>query len=331
MYINGFKTVSSDTPLSQFSTTTTLKRHGTPGLYQSVRNGLKYAPQGVLYPHYGWSSAKPYTSPVGKLWDRNSKSSSLEKQRSLNSELTCYPIEEDHSVGGENENIDEAADTSEADICSTQETCGAKREPLAEITEAREDCPTSVSAVENSPDRTSLESVLTEVSFTETHSRVDQKQGNRYSNKRRCKNEAVENHTSSIRTNCVKKATYESLMSRSNGLKFSGKTSLRKCGQSISEKESKGNNVVSNIPSFVPIIQQKQAAAIGTGNLFRHFIFWVRFFLPSQKFSNINLFQSITAVKASLDPYSFIFQEGSIVMPILLFDSVAIFPQVIGT
>ncbi|KAL7249102.1 hypothetical protein ACSBR1_011296 [Camellia fascicularis] len=233
---------------------------------------VKCAFEGVLYSdcvpytdaRFGWSFKKPYMSPIGKLWDRiSSNSSSSGKQRSLNPELTCFPIEEDPSISGENENIDEVADTIQEDISSTLMTC-AKRQPLAEIKEACVNPPTSVSASERFPDRNSLDSTNTEVSATGAQSRIKRKLGNRYSNKRRCTNEAKENRSLSVSTNCIKKAT-ESLNNRFSKPKLSGKTSLRKGGQNLLERESKRNNIVSNITSFLPLVQQKQAAAVGTG------------------------------------------------------------------
>ncbi|CAO2835756.1 unnamed protein product, partial [Amaranthus hypochondriacus] len=44
--------------------------------------------------------------------------------------------------------------------------------------------------------------------------------------------------------------------------KLSGKSSLRSRGQSLSQKKQKHNNIVSNIKSFVPLVQQKQAASV---------------------------------------------------------------------
>ncbi|XP_057473992.1 uncharacterized protein LOC130762333 [Actinidia eriantha] len=204
-------------------------------------------------------------SPGGKLSNRiSSKSSSSEKQQSLNPELTCFPIEEDPSISGDNENSDEVADTVQEDIYSTVMSCGGEREPLTESTEACEDPSTSVTTIERFPDRSSLDSINTEVSISGTRGRVKQKHENRYSSKRRCTNVGNENRTLSTSTNCTKKAT-KSLKNRFSKPKVSRKTSLRNGGQSLSEKVFKHNNIVSNITSFVPLVQQKQAAAVVTG------------------------------------------------------------------
>ncbi|GFS31742.1 inner centromere protein, ARK-binding region protein [Actinidia rufa] len=294
------RSASMHTPLSQLPTP--FKLHRTPDLYLSLPNGLlehmdlrstlnlsdgskwlrasysygeesNCAIQGLSYsscasysdPNCDWSFKKPLMSPVRKLWDQISlNSSSSEKQRSLNPELTCFPIEEDPSTSEENKTRDEVADTIQEDICSTLMNCGAKREPLAEITEPHVKPPTSVSAAERFPDRSSLDSVNTEASFTGTYSKVKRKFQNGNSNKKRCINEGKENRTLSISTNCIKKDT-KLLNNRFSKPKLSGKPSLRRGGQGLPERDPKHNNIVSNIASFVPLVQQKQADAVGAG------------------------------------------------------------------
>ena len=220
-------------------------------------------------PNSDWSFKKPPMSPVRKLWDQILlNSSSLEKQRSLNPELTCFPIEEDPSISDENETRDETADSIQEDICSTLVNCGAKREPLAEITEPHINPPT-VSAAERFPDRGSLDSVTTEANFTGTYSKVKRKFQNRNCNKKGCINEGKENRTLSISTNCIKKDT-KLLNNRFSKPKLPGKPSLRRGGQGLPERDPKHNNIVSNITSFVPLVQQKQADAVGAGNWCRY-------------------------------------------------------------
>ncbi|KAE9458344.1 hypothetical protein C3L33_09746, partial [Rhododendron williamsianum] len=260
------RSASMHTPLPKFSTT--FKLHRTPDLYQSVPNGLLEHTDlrstlnlnnggKQLRASYSNVGEVKVLSRVGKPWDWFSvNSSSSEKERSSNPELTCFPIEEDPNISEENENGDEEADIIQEDTCSTLLNGGAKREPLAELT--------AVSAVERFPDRSSLDSVDTEVSVTEAHSKVRQPLGNRNNNKRRCTTEAKEKSHFSVSTNCDKKAT-ESLNSRFSKPKLLGKTSLRKGMQGLSEREPKHNNIVTNITSFVPFVQQKQAAAVATG------------------------------------------------------------------
>ncbi|KAK3013170.1 hypothetical protein RJ639_007889 [Escallonia herrerae] len=249
---------------------------------------------------FGWNSRNPYTSPVGNFWERLSlKSSSSEKRLSFNPELTCFPIEEDPITSEESENADEEADkvkeginlkainslekselhaeVTEASLnpplsvsaveklpdrgsLDLTRTCD-NREPLAEITEVCLNPSASFSAAQNIPDRSSLDSVNTDGSFTGTHNMVKRKLRSNHLNKRSM-NEGKENQILSIGANGFKKAN-ASLHNRKP--KLSSKTSLMRGGQRLLEKESKCNNIVSNISSFIPLVQQKQAAAVCTG------------------------------------------------------------------
>ncbi|CAL9028889.1 unnamed protein product [Prunus brigantina] len=198
----------------------------------------------------GWDIKKPYISPVGKLWDRTASStSSSGKQGSLNPELPC--------ISEENENIDEVADTSRDGIVSEVLNSSIQRVPLADITEIPNP-PASVSKAELHADRLSLDSVNTEFSLTETHKSFKLKHGIQNSIKRRYNNK--ENLSISRGTNDIKRTT-GSLRKP----KLSGKTSLRKGGPSLVEREPKRNNIVSSMTSFIPLVQQKQSAAVVTG------------------------------------------------------------------
>ncbi|XP_061999738.1 uncharacterized protein LOC133717102 isoform X1 [Rosa rugosa] len=192
-----------------------------------------------------WDIKKPYSSPVGNLWDRiASSSSSSGKRVSSIPELAC--------ISEENENTDEVADTFQDGIVSEVLDCSPKRPPLADITEIP-NLPASVSKAAAYTDRFSLDSVTTEFSLTGTHKSVKKKPGIQNSSKRRYNNK--ENQSVS------RKRATGSLQNRFSKPKFSGRTSLRKGGPSLSEVEPKRNNIVSNITSFIPLVQQKQAAA----------------------------------------------------------------------
>ncbi|CAN6556097.1 unnamed protein product [Malus baccata var. baccata] len=65
-------------------------------------------------------------------------------------------------------------------------------------------------------------------------------------------------------TNDIKRTT-GSLHNRFSRPKLSGKTSERNGGPSLSEQVPKCNNIVSSMTSFIPLVQQKQAAAVVTG------------------------------------------------------------------
>ncbi|XP_068311037.1 uncharacterized protein [Pyrus communis] len=182
----------------------------------------------------GWDTKKPYLSPVGKLWDiTGSRTSSSRKRGSLNLELPC--------ISEENENADEAADTFQDESVSNALDWSIQRVPLADITEIPNP-PASVSKAEPYADR-----------LEDWNPKPQQE-----------KNNNKENLSMSRGTNDIKRTT-GSLHSRFSKPKLSGKTSLRKGGSSLSEQEPKRNNIVSSMTSFIPLVQQKQAAAVVTG------------------------------------------------------------------
>ncbi|KAM1039507.1 hypothetical protein ACFX2C_028907 [Malus domestica] len=202
----------------------------------------------------GWDTKKPYLSPVGKLWDiTGSRTSSSRKRGSLHLELPC--------ISEENENADEAADTFQDESVSNALNRSIQRVPLVDITEIPNP-PASVSKAEPYADRLSLDSVNTEFSLRGTHKSFKQRLGIQNSSKRRYNNK--ENLSMSQGTNDIK-GTTRSLHKRFSKPKLSGKTSLRKGGSSLSEQEPKRNNIVSSMTSFIPLVQQKQAAAVVTG------------------------------------------------------------------
>ncbi|XVE50850.1 hypothetical protein DITRI_Ditri01bG0197000 [Diplodiscus trichospermus] len=201
---------------------------------------------------------KPYLSPVGKLWNRiTSNSSSSEKQGSLNPELPC--------INEENENTDEVVDAFQEGTALEVVTCSVERKPLAEIRECP-NVPASDYGAELCTVRDSLDSVNTAFSFTGAENEIKQKVGKHNASKRRGTNKLKENRSILPGANGIgTKRASESLRNRFGKPKLSEKTSLRNGGPSFSRKESKVNNIVSNVTSFIPIVQQKQAASIITG------------------------------------------------------------------
>ncbi|XP_017642655.1 uncharacterized protein LOC108483656 isoform X2 [Gossypium arboreum] len=281
------------TPLSQFPTTYRWQR--TTDLYQSIPNGLlecmnlnstllnNDALKGQLKVStscFGedinnaflggsfsdclpFSSSrvtgdgkKPYLSPIGKLWDKITlNSGSSEKRGSLNPDLPC--------ISEENENMDEAVDTFEEDAAFEVEACSGKREALAEIKECP-NVPAAVSESEQFTVRDSLDSVNTTYSFSGTENGIKQKVGKHNASKRRDTSKLKQNRSMLPGANGTKRAS-ESLRNRFSKPQLSEKTRLRKGGPSFSQKELKVNNIVSNVTSFIPIVQQKQAASVTTG------------------------------------------------------------------
>lgn len=201
-------------------------------------------------------------SPVGQSCDRTTSSSpNLEKQGSLNPEL---PL-----ISEENENADEVASVYREGISSQVVPPSIERKPLADITE-NPNLPPSVSEAEMFATRSSLESVKTEYSFTGTCNREKQKLGKHTSNKERHTNKSKMSHSMSMGEMGVN-TVRESAHNRFSKPKLSGKPSLRKGGPSFADRETKRNNIVSNVTSFIPLVKQKQAAAVITGNVLYSF------------------------------------------------------------
>lgn len=197
-----------------------------------------------------WNIRKPL-SPVGKVCDGSASKSVESMKRGLNSELTCFPIEEDLVIDEENGEVEEVGDTSESLVDSPVK---GEREPLVDITAKCTNLKASACEARVSFDRGSLDSVNTDISFTGKKP----KHGTRG-----WTDEAKENHYS-MGGNVVKMAT-ESFDNRFSKPIPSGKNSSRGGERSMSEKESKSNNIVSNMNSFLPLVQQKQGAAAVTG------------------------------------------------------------------
>ncbi|KAG8386018.1 hypothetical protein BUALT_Bualt03G0105400 [Buddleja alternifolia] len=220
---------------------------------------------------YGWNSRNQHTSPVGKLWERlSSHSGSSEKRLSSNPELTCFPIEEDPSVSEENKTADDNADDNEEEICSSLAKQGDKRQPLKDLTNLGLNNPQSVSVQEETWRVDSLDFVSTKFSVSGTQDKIQWSPKNQYRDKSETEkrtssigaSDGRRNQSLSIGTNGVKKA--KESFNNSISKPLSKKTTLKRQDQKLSLKESR-NNIVSNVSSFIPLVQQKQAAAVCAG------------------------------------------------------------------
>ncbi|KAM3302616.1 putative protein isoform X1 [Capsicum chacoense] len=287
------KSASAHTPLSHFTSSFGFDR--TQNLYQSLPNGIlehldlstflseddvnrqiraSYScvdelkdskleiPCSDYQPSYGCQigarSGKQYQSPVGKFWERiPSHSSSSEKGLNLNPELMCFPIEEDPNSSEENETADVAGKISD-ELYSTVVNSHVKRLPLASITNSCLNAPASVSAAERSHARGSLDSVNTDVSCTEHHNKAKRKLGSSLKNM----SAAKVKQTPLMSAKGIKQG--KEYLRRSSRPKLSAKSSFKRERQKLSEKGPSRNNIVSNVTSFVPLVQQKQAAAVCT-------------------------------------------------------------------
>ncbi|KAI3703076.1 hypothetical protein L6452_28831 [Arctium lappa] len=246
-----------------------------------------------------WQSKNHYSSPVGKFWERSASSSgSSEKRLSSNPELTCFPIEEDPSSNEDSENAEESDELQESIISGVAND--VERGPPIEPVEVRFQHPNSVST-EMKIARRENDEVAVEIEegfvsrikdelaereaplkSTEVCSQhvnpmsIDMKYSDRCSSysankevslKQKPKNHPgirisryEENRTSSIATRASSRGNV-SLQTEYSKIK----SSVRKGIPRLSQKEAKRNNIVSNITSFIPIVQQKQAAAVCPG------------------------------------------------------------------
>lgn len=283
------KSACMQTPLSDFSTT--YKLHGVSDQYQSVPNGLlecidmksnldldgKNGMQlkvsynffkeevnqsleershslGLPVPssQSPWNIKNPFTSPVEKLWNRTTSNSSSSGNRgSLNAELPC--------ISEENENPDEVVEVVQEEMQLHE------RKPLADITESH-DIPESVSEAEIFAARASLDSVNTNYSYTGAFYDTSQKLGHNYSSKKGLKDKVkMSNNVSTEEWGTSRMS--ESIQGRFTKSKLSEKPSSRKEGPSLGGRGAKRNNIVSNVTSFVPLVQ-KPAAPIITGDFY---------------------------------------------------------------
>ncbi|BAT93731.1 uncharacterized protein HKW66_Vig0197990 [Vigna angularis] len=234
---------------------TPYKLHNIPELYQSLPNGLleglgtgSSLPLSDASPRslsdYQPNCEGQFTSSVQTLWDRfNSNLGSSGKRKSLKLDLPC--------ITEENEVVDEIADTFQRGIDSQGMAGSNKRKPLAQIVD---DANHSLSVLRDDVLAGRRDDVVsTEFNLSGTGSKVKNKLEN--SNRKRFTRKGKENQNISLGANDVKRTT-ESVCKRPGRPKLSGKDSM---------KRGPINNIVSNVSSFVPLVQQKQAAAVVTG------------------------------------------------------------------
>ncbi|ANM69882.1 inner centromere protein, ARK-binding region protein [Arabidopsis thaliana] len=231
----------------------------------------------------------PCMSPTEKLWYRSlQKSSSSEKRSTQTPDLPCISEENENieeeaenlctntpksmrsekrgssipelpCIAEENENIDEISDAVNEASGSERENVSAERKPLGDVNEDPMKLLPSVSEAKIPADRQSLDSVSTAFSFSAKCNSVKSKVG-KLSN-RRFTGKGKENQGGAGAKRNVKPPS-----SRFSKPKLSCNSSLTTVGPRLQEKEPRHNNIVSNITSFVPLVQQqKPAPALITG------------------------------------------------------------------
>ncbi|CAL9243713.1 unnamed protein product [Arabidopsis halleri] len=231
----------------------------------------------------------PCTSPTEKLWYRSlQKSSSSEKRSSQTPDLPCISEENENveeeadnlcmntpksmrsekrgssipdlpCIAEENENIDEISEAVNEGSGSERENVSAERKLHGDVNEDPMKFLPSVSEAKIHVDRQSLDSVNTAFSFSAKCNSVKSKVG-KLSN-RRFTGKGKENQGGAGTRRNVKPPS-----SRFSKPKLSCNSSLTTVGPRLPEKEPRHNNIVSNITSFVPLVQQqKPAPALITG------------------------------------------------------------------
>ncbi|XP_023638928.1 uncharacterized protein LOC17876489 isoform X1 [Capsella rubella] len=240
-------------------------------------------------PLSGAEARNPCTSPTEKLWYRSlQKSSGSEKRSSQTPDLPCISEENENveeeadnlctntpkSIGSEkqrssvlelpciaeeNENIDEISEAVNEASGSEKENVSPERKSLGDVNEDPMKFLPSVSEAKNPVDRQSLDSVNTAFSFSAKCNSVKSKVGKQ--SNRRFTGKGKENQGGAGARRNVKPPS-----SRFSKPKLSCNSSLATVGPRLPEKEPRHNNIVSNITSFVPLVQQqKPAPALITG------------------------------------------------------------------
>ncbi|KAK4439695.1 hypothetical protein Salat_0304400 [Sesamum alatum] len=247
----------------------------------SLADDNKHASEGMPYTDYpsysgtriGWNSRNQQASPVGKLWERlSSHTGSSEKRVSSNPELTCFPIEEDPSISDGNKTVDDNADDVQEEVDSSFANHCDERHPLKDLTNLGLN-PLAVSAEEKILRADSVDLVSKKFSASGTQDKALWSPKVQDMNMRATRENQTsfigatdgrKNQTFATGTNGIKKAK-ESINNSISKPILSNKTSLKREEQKLSLKESRRNNIVSNVNSFIPLVQQKQAAAICAG------------------------------------------------------------------
>ncbi|KAL4358175.1 hypothetical protein AHAS_Ahas09G0260400 [Arachis hypogaea] len=195
------------------------------------------------------NSKVQYSPSVQTFWDKINSYGSSGKRQSLKLELPC--------ISEENENVDEIADTSQKGIGSEGMTSSITLEPLADIMDGAK--PSASALQDDMLTAGSIDFVGSQVNVSGTHNKARKKQD---SNRKRFTGKGKENQSVSLGANGAKRTTES--VSKTNRPKLSGKDSLKQ-GSTFSIGKTSYNNIVSNVTSFIPLVQQKQSAAVATG------------------------------------------------------------------
>ncbi|KAL9275006.1 hypothetical protein AKJ16_DCAP26755, partial [Drosera capensis] len=219
------------------------------GIYNSDDVALPSAPS-------RWDSRMPYFSPVRNSFEGiSSKSGGSSNPGSSNTDLVCFPIEEDAESCDEYAEVNDTADTYQEKKCSKTGITPAARKPLRDITAAENiNLDSDIEAEKSGCDSTTLETTVNKILDTSV------KENGSYYTRSRQKNMGTDEQSYLVGASGMKKSTMKH-KSRLKNQKLSEKPSIRSDGKNFSVKDKKFANIVSNVKSFIPLVQQKQAAA----------------------------------------------------------------------
>lgn len=203
----------------------------------------------------------PCTPPVEKFSQKSfleRKGCGLDRLGS-NTELTCFPIDENSRTLKENVYASTFRTTRNKLFGSRDKEFSVRREPLADVTSTYQNAATIVPKSEKKLDRCVLGSVKKELpSKMNDNKNQEDIRGNHTTSK-----EDQEDVSLSVSGN-KEQEDVEALHDIPNKIPL--KASEQKRSQAIVEKKT--TNIVSNIQSFIPLVRQKQqAAAPITGNI----------------------------------------------------------------
>lgn len=259
--------------------------------YKDVLDGMTYS-SSLAYSgeKYGWDSRNQPLSPVGKLWSQlSSQRGSSGKCSSSNPELTCFPIEEDPSGSEENATMEEnAGDIHDTDSWLAANHCD-ERQPLKDLTNMGMSPLMLIAAEEETLRANSMDFLKSKFSVTATQEKAllgpkhqSRKTSEASDKQASCTRAAYgRNHQlSTIGPNAMKR-TKESVSNSISKPIVSNKTSLKGQDQKLSLRGSRQNNIVSNVSSFIPLVQQKQAAATCKGSFILFYFIYIYYILES--------------------------------------------------
>lgn len=229
-------------------------------LMNNVKDSFEHMPYPDCLPRSFFGNL--HASPVGRFYERlSSDKGSSEKRSSTNPDLTCFRIEEDPCVSEGSETMDVASDDAQ----------GGTNDPiLANLCDKKKSLSETADVGLVPPVSNSMQDDIQRAGSAVSVSALRYKaQGNlkglQTSTLRKQTPIAGADRMSKANESIKSKKAKQSINRSVNRPGLRSKSSLKRQEHKLSLKESRKNNIVSNITSFLPLVQQKPADAICTG------------------------------------------------------------------